>query len=441
MSERNEACGSTESLTTPVETTLLEAVNEHEGEPDVFDNASEPVILLDAKRLSGYIPTEDDQAKVMMESLRKALFGDTGLYHEEKLVELYSTRKAKHGISSGYHIQNEFLELPYPELLRESLKTQTVWIKLNQPHEIPVVQRILVHLISCQQPLLWKFDMRCEILRIVHEEMSFRELEDWKKRRSAELEQLYMVRETIEHRVKLAVEEELHLLKKRDQAIVERMGLRAGLTSFDLRSTVFCFPETGNEIMGFSTDNDAIYFERDEESSDEGSWNQNHTDDKLRLEEHQHAEKLQAATDVENSVLEECTSSALRVAMAKAAALKKKLVEVDDLLESLQDEEWAEADDEVDSNQLMYPHPRDSLLMPILAMVLGSCEMQPTSLIQEHRDIVEAWEAFFGRLPPIPPKGPKKDIDRENFGLVDNDGDWEDLDSSVSSNDEFSKTH
>jgi hypothetical protein len=343
-----------ERSSVPSRSRLLQGV-EQEGrhceansyqEDESETRVSLPVLLLDAKRLSGYLPADENQANIMVQSLRTALFGESGVsaYKEDRILDLFATKKARHGIASGKWLET-FLEIPYPDYLRANLKTRLVWEELQDSHDIPVVDQILRHLASCHQPLLWKYDMKSEILRIVDQELAFRELQSWKRRRAAELEQLYMVRETIAHRAEMEQALEESLLKERDKAMVETMKERSGLTSFDLHSTVFSFPDADNQIMGFTADDDDHYFGKNEEESDgdEESWSQGRGDLRLALNERIHTEQLRKATMVENSVREECTTTALRVSMAKVSALKKKLEEVDLLLESIQDEEWAEA--------------------------------------------------------------------------------------------------
>jgi hypothetical protein len=425
-----------------------------------------PVILLDPMRLTGYQPADEDHAQAMIQSLRTVLFGTAAqgllLYKEDqRLLDLFASQKARHGVATdtGKNRWN-YLEIPYPDCLRTNLSTRLVWTELqDQRHEIAVVDRILRHLASCHQPLLWKYDMKREIQAIVDQEMSFRELQEWKVRRAAELDQLYLVRETFAHRVELAQVAETSLLKERDRTMVESMKERPGLTSFDLHSTVFSFPDNTDDrqIMGFTANDDDLYFGKEEEDlcdedddDEEGySWSQRRVNQRLAFIERAHTEQLREATLVEDRVREECTTTALRVAMAKVSALKKKLEEVDGLLESLQEEQWAETealDDDPEGQQAEdeYPAPRDSVLTLILAMVLGASDLSRESLMTEHTSIVAEWELFFGRLPPLPKQRSTQEEERKRLGLVENDaGSWDDGQSletpdEESTNDEWS---
>lgn len=419
-----------------------------------------PVILLDPMRLTGYLPTDDDHAQAMVQSLRTVLFGTTAagllLYKEDqRLLDLFSSQKARHGLATrkGKNRWN-YLEIPYPDCLRANLSTRSVWTELyDQTHEIAVVDRILRHLATCHQPLLWKYDMKREIQTIVDQELSFRELQEWKMRRAAELDQLYLVRETFAHRVELAQVEEASLLKERDRTMVESMKERPGLTSFDLHSTVFSFPDNTDDrqIMGFTANDDELYFGKEEEDlgdDEEGcSWSQRRVNQRLAFIERTHTEQLREATLVENRVREECTTTALRVAMAKVSALKKKLEEVDGLLESLQEEQWAETetldDPEGQPAEAEYPAPRDSVLTLILAMILGASDLSREPLMTEHARIVADWELFFGRLPPLPKQRSTQEEERERLGLVENDaGSWDEQSLETpdeeSTNDEWS---
>lgn len=399
-----------------------------------------PVILIDPITLTGYLPTDDDHARAMVQSLRAVLFGATVLHKEDqRLLDLFSSKKARHGVSTSSTStgkRSDYLVIPYPDFLRGNLSTRLVWTELHQPHEIAVVDRIFRRLASCHQPLLWKYDMKHEIQAIVEQETSFREVQEWKRRRVAELDQLYLVRETFVHRMELAQAEEANLLKERDRTIVENMKELHGLTSFDLHSTVFCFPDNTDDhkMMGFTTDDDELYFGKDEEDfgdddDDQGSsWRQRRVNQQLAFIERTHTEQLREATLVEDRIREACTTTSLRVTMAKVSALKKKLEDVDGLLESLQDEQWAESETVGDpaGPQAEYPTARESVLTLILAMILGASDLSREPLMTEHASIVEEWESFFGRLPPLPNQRSNAEEEQERLDIVENDaGSWD----------------
>jgi len=251
----------------------------------------------------------------------------------------------------------------------------------------------------------------------------------------------------------------------------------------DLESTIFAFPDDGTSLLGVNdrgNDNDDEEYrrfleqqQREEEedgafdaynkeddddigvcSSDDeeedlseavaGSANPNDGDDdddtavprssthrrkaaarkrQQRLQEAsreaEHRAKLQAAKAEEQAVQEMCTTHQLRLAMAVTISLKDKLLQVDNLLESLQEEQWADEEEaEEQATQQPRQHaakalqqqrqPQLSLLDQVLAMILGaspppegtSLEDHVRFLEREHRTILAEWEKYFGRLPP-----------------------------------------
>ena len=154
------------------------------------------------------------------------------------------------------------------------------------------------------------------------------------------------------------------------------------------------------------------------------------------------------------------TTNDERLAEATLLKLEERLKNIDDLLESLQEEEWAddeEGDDDYDDEgdyrrgdedfkdrgeMLSIDPPRavifSSLLDQILAMVLGALpkEIRCSSLQEpdntdadhymyikeEHESIVKEWIEIFGRLPPLPPLKPlpEKETNTAKISVEDN---------------------
>jgi hypothetical protein len=133
---------------------------------------------------------------------------------------------------------------------------------------------------------------------------------------------------------------------------------------------------------------------------------------KIALEQ----EKVDQACAEEERIKERLTSPELRKAQAVVASLQDRLASVDELLESLQEEEWAdeedsvtnagESDDDADAEEMSF-----GLLDQVLSMILGTL---PTGtdvdlkrhfeyLRWEHAEIVTEWKDYFGRLPPSTP--------------------------------------
>jgi len=107
-----------------------------------------------------------------------------------------------------------------------------------------------------------------------------------------------------------------------------------------------------------------------------------------------------------------------RVMQAVVESIEKRLKQIDDLLESLQEEEWADEEegfiDENENNATATEHESSSttteltLLDQILAMILGelpshnkrnNMESHYKYIRSEHKAIVEEWKEHFGRLP------------------------------------------
>ncbi|KAL3913680.1 MAG: hypothetical protein SGILL_006393 [Bacillariaceae sp.] len=173
-------------------------------------------------------------------------------------------------------------------------------------------------------------------------------------------------------------------------------------------------------------------------------------------------EKLRA---IKERLEQQHTSRELILSQTMLNSLQKKVENVDELLESLQDEVWAaEEEDEEEAiktglgSSNRTEKPSLSLLDQVLAMILGA--LPPTDpnktpkeqyafAKSEHSAIVEGWESYFGRLPPAvnadssvkddgpeaitEPAGktsqapkPTPQEQRDALGIVDNDdADWD----------------
>lgn len=117
-----------------------------------------------------------------------------------------------------------------------------------------------------------------------------------------------------------------------------------------------------------------------------------------------------------------------RIAEAVLVNLEEKLKNVDELLESLQEEEWADEDEDESCQPLLnavdcMQKSKDfddssemTLLDQILAMILGALSKESTGanddkqhfafVKNEHASIVSSWKKTFGRLPPFPSSEP-----------------------------------
>ena len=210
---------------------------------------------------------------------------------------------------------------------------------------------------------------------------------------------------------------------------------------------------------------------------------------KKKLLQQQHLEKLNARKEQidivkqeQHRLREENTSYELRMAQMVCQTLDKKRTQVEDLLESLQEEEWADDeegiipkmedelntwndgdDDDDDDDNSDGSEKRSlkwTLLDQMLAMILGklprmrnvSVQQHYHTIQSEHSYIVKEWKKQFGRLPrstsgdekQSSPQQENQQREKEKhvkqeedvmkmrlaLGITDNDGDddWEDLD-------------
>jgi hypothetical protein len=146
---------------------------------------------------------------------------------------------------------------------------------------------------------------------------------------------------------------------------------------------------------------------------------QQRQEERLKMEREIKREALKAAQE---ELRIKHTTKEMILAQTKLQAFQKKVLDVDELLESLQDEVWAAEEEEQEKegpttenaaketssvegrNQIS----KLSLLDQVLAMVLGALPVDPGQstqthyqlIKQEHQAIVSGWKAYFGRLPP-----------------------------------------
>jgi len=129
-------------------------------------------------------------------------------------------------------------------------------------------------------------------------------------------------------------------------------------------------------------------------------------------------ERLRQALMEGERVREQCKSQEYRMAQTIVQSLENRLQQVDDLIETLQEEEWADEEEFGANNNSSNVNNDDesktvsnwfSLLDQILAMILGTIPI-PQGKSQEehfqfikieHTRIVQQWKSHFGRLPPM----------------------------------------
>jgi len=149
-------------------------------------------------------------------------------------------------------------------------RTEHCWKILLQSHAIPVVERLLALLRNCNQCLSYKRQLRREIVCLARREerrqtqyKREQELYQWKAfQRKDQLDQLYSVQETLQHRLDMAQVKLAQLTKERDETVQDNLrrqrlatGQDVGVDAFDFASTMFSFP-TGTFLGGDLMDNE-----------------------------------------------------------------------------------------------------------------------------------------------------------------------------------------
>ncbi|KAL7449849.1 hypothetical protein ACHAWC_001859, partial [Mediolabrus comicus] len=378
------------------------------------------------------------------------------------------------------------------EMSPSSRSTMRLWKLLNNTHQSPLLNRIFHHLRNTSRSLIWKADMYQELCRLANQEYKARikreqmtEYSQWKETvRKERLEKLYDVRETFQLRVDVARRKHEAFVEERELR-VERELKRRGLYQYRITSQKHSEDNSNEEEEYYDEDGwgGAIKEEEifggeiddieDGKQDDGDEWsplglniainrvgsikdgrdsvqNVKQEDGKLKhLEPITHSDnqsrkterrqKLKDQTTAVNNTFFEKKEAAIRealktnderIAEAVLANLEDKLNKVDELLESLQEEEWAdeEEDNEVtkpllDANNGKIQASDDlgdqsemTLLDQILAMILGGLSKESSGapddkehfsfVKREHASIVSSWKETFGRLPPFPSSEP-----------------------------------
>eukprot|EP00977_Amphora_coffeiformis_P002872 scaffold538_cov166-Amphora_coffeaeformis.AAC.14 len=373
------------------------------------------------------------------------------------------------------------------------------------------------------------------------ERQEARALERWRTtQRPQELEKLYTVRETLVHKVEMEEERLKKLIQERDVQVALQLrqarlvtGEAVGLEGLDFATTnsvllpdeplvllnddidlaasadkdnMWDILQGGTDTVQDEADyaaaaewsqqnddNDSYQAEDEHESGGEGIFERtkkttdavaksNKTTDEVaerhQAEEAAYRQKLATAKAQEAAMREACTTNELRTVEAIVKALKERLGKTDSLLETMQDEEWAEQgyDEDVEDGAVTQYEFQDeskdasssrnqlSLLDQILAMVfhafptpVGENEQNHILWKQvEHETVVMDWKAHFGRIPPgaalegasagwepskyaatKPTTLQSKEELKESLGITDNaeddwdceDSDWDDVET------------
>lgn len=478
-----------------------------------------PALLLDLEKLCGYRPSDENELEQITNEIRDTLHGnfseidgkrtedDTSLDFISKSRELFEAGIAQHCTNIDTQLVQsddipralvhypEFIPLPMGGMDSETssvVTTKLIWKKIIQPHDIPVVDKLLALLSKCSRDLVWKYQMMMEVRNLSRDEkrrkdarLRQKELRKWRLEiRPAELAKLYDVRETFEIRLHASREKYSAFVRDREVRVQRELRRRAengtgtgGIAALDWNANVtFGFGEDVEDVVKRIVDErtkEVYSHDQNDDLEEEVEQDDVHSNSRYSstssMDGTMSAEKLLQSTHITNTVMPLPISSAverkkrrsatakrrskkmqneqemeeLRQKIKKAYAeeeavrqmltstdekfahsivlnLEKKLEKVDELLDSLQEEEWKDEEEglldddtcplvETDEEQDNEKEPRASLLDQVLAMILSALPMEGgtdasehyTNLKSLHTEIVQEWKTEFGRLPTL----------------------------------------
>jgi hypothetical protein len=451
-----------------------------------------PVILVDALQLVGYVPTTADEHAQLRAQVQEAIeiscstnSSDDNDNSDETIAELMAAGIARHGTTTTCNSTErqqaqlsanttetafETLVIHYPEVL-SAISTNTnsnsnsnntrsitqMWTTLtNSTTSTPIPRRLLRHLQACQQTVRWKYHVHDALLQMIQTQ----ELHSYQQQRAARLERLYDAREALALRVQTSHEQVALQREELHEAAVRMQATMCASTTHDLSRLWMDDDEYENQdeeplmsdydvYSSSSSSDDESQAEKDIDGLDDETVaiviqeNDNDTDNDsvVRRRRHerrnqQHARHKRAQALELERIQDEVTPHAFKATLAMHAALVQQLDRVDNLLESMQDEEWqAQEEDESNHCDVTSIDNSTSLLSQVLAMILGSTLAEPGTaseehyayLKREHEAILDEWKTRFGQPSPSTPKDKsaqdKSAQDKSANATVDNTAD------------------
>jgi hypothetical protein len=293
--------------------------------------------------------------------------------------------------------------------------------------------------------------------------MQKHELRRWKtKLRPVYLDKLYQVRDTFDMRVDLMRKRYHELIRDREIRVQGELRRRRddGQGCCELSSIEWDWK------LHFETDHSNLN-KGDEISTNHTQLSESNFSSDYECESLDHFERAQREEDI---VRINGTTEDEKICSTAISNLEKRLNEIDQLLESLQEEQWKDEEEglddghESDVDDGVYINSSEeklSIIDHILAMILGSMpqtygktlQEHYASMRSEHEEIIRQWKDYFGRLPyPSPTRSSLTDHDfskepiengteatcevvvsspakqRSTLGIFDNEFiDWEDV--------------
>ncbi|GKY91821.1 hypothetical protein MPSEU_000153700 [Mayamaea pseudoterrestris] len=349
------------------------------------------------------------------------------------------------------------------------MTTQVLWNVVASAHAIPIVDRLFQLLRKCHRDIVWKYQLRT----LLQDWVQHRQLIEWKtRRRQAQLNQLYQVRQAFDLRIGMAEQKVEKYEQQRDELVkvalqqrrlADIMGVGGGLDDSSvveaeqpLSSLLLTWTSNEAEVeddqqallsdssahncsSSSSSDDQTNFLSDDEVNQGMGmqqyvttataaTFQQEAIDTvSLRVEKRRERRKVkqynreldrleqrrsaaEQFTNERESVRESLTSNEHKGTLAIIASLRDKVEHVDELIESLQEEQWQD-EEEGEANETI-GHERENdaidiggqltLLDQILCMILSSMgEAEHDDYFRqrdEHLAIKTGWFEYFGAL-------------------------------------------
>jgi hypothetical protein len=452
---------------------------------NIVEASTRPIVWIDVRRLLGYIPTDYEQEIIpFRQQLQDLLWTDEGTNNGSSTI--WETGMARH---DEIHVRDpapitkyggRFLAMEYPETTHvtlgngQEISITELWKQLvdicnndNNGSDHPdVVQRLYNHVRWCSLDVRTKYEMLQYWHHVVvaHETryMQRRAWYQWKHgQRQARLKELYEIR----NQFAKPLETQQSLLQQwQRQQKQQTHSMQSPTSPFH----EFLDDDLWNEPMIGWYDNDE---DDDVEQHEHAAIDRNRVPDSNM----QHAnpnetphpnppQPLQQHPTASQHGIEEDAKWRLRSAVV--TQLQKKLESIDQLLETLQEEEWADEEeqemanrkdryyaldpDDDDDDDCLHGSTTDecetetsSMLEDVLRMVLGATpppfpdsnhrdestemhddfdstggmEQHIEYLESEHQEIMEEWRAHFGRLPQPPRRSPMQLLDQQTISF------------------------